>query len=73
MGRLVVSVSRHYTAVIDGVIRDTHNPSDRPTTIYSPNTPPNIIPKGAVLLSNGNGWAYSPERCVYGYWILKKD
>lgn len=26
-GRLVVSVSRHYTAVIDGVIHDTHDPS----------------------------------------------
>ena len=26
MGRLVVSLSRHYTAVIDGVIRDTYNP-----------------------------------------------
>jgi hypothetical protein len=25
-GRLVVSVSKHYTAVIDGVVRDTHNP-----------------------------------------------
>ena len=25
-GRLVVSVSRHYTAVIDGVIHDTHDP-----------------------------------------------
>jgi hypothetical protein len=27
MGRLVVSVSKHVTAVIDGVIRDTHDPS----------------------------------------------
>ena len=26
-GRLVVSVSKHYTAVIDGVIHDNHNPS----------------------------------------------
>jgi hypothetical protein len=25
-GRLVVSVSKHYTAVIDGVIHDTHDP-----------------------------------------------
>lgn len=25
-GRLVVAVSRHYTAVIDGVIHDTHDP-----------------------------------------------
>jgi hypothetical protein len=27
MGRLVVAVSKHYTAVIDGVIHDTHDPS----------------------------------------------
>jgi hypothetical protein len=26
-GRLVVSLSRHYTAVIDGIIHDTHDPS----------------------------------------------
>lgn len=26
-GRLVVAVSRHYTAVIDGVVHDTHDPS----------------------------------------------
>lgn len=26
-GRLVVAVSKHYTAVIDGVIRDTHDPT----------------------------------------------
>src|SRR4030095_4711476 len=26
MGRLIVSVSKHYTAVIDGVVRDMHDP-----------------------------------------------
>lgn len=26
MRRLIVSLSKHYTAVIDGVIYDTHNP-----------------------------------------------
>lgn len=26
-GRLVVGVSRHFTAVVDGVVRDTHDPS----------------------------------------------
>ena len=30
-GRLVVSVSRHVVAVIDGVIHDTHDPSRRGT------------------------------------------
>ena len=28
-GRLVVSLSRHFTAVIDGVIHDTFDPNDR--------------------------------------------
>jgi hypothetical protein len=41
-GNLVVSVSKHYTAVIDGVLHDTYDCS-----------------------RNGN-------RCVYGYYILKK-
>lgn len=31
MGRLIVSVSRHLTAVIDGVIHDTHDPSHNGT------------------------------------------
>jgi hypothetical protein len=69
-GRLVVAVSRHYTAVIDGVIHDTFDPTDRGTTIYSPGYPKDEIPKGARWLENGNGWAYSPERCVYGYWTF---
>ena len=69
-GRLVVAVSRHYTAVIDGVIHDTHNPSERGTTIYPPGYPQDQLPKGARWLENGNGWVYSPDRCVYGYWQL---
>ena len=70
MGRLIVRVSKHMTAVIDGVIHDTFNPSaDRGTTIYPPHTKPEDRPKGAVWLTNGNGWAYNPDRCVYGYWI----
>jgi len=67
MGRLVVRVSKHLCAVIDGVIHDTFDPSDRATTIYPLNTLENI-PAGAYRLENGNGWAYSPKRCVYGYW-----
>lgn len=71
-GFLVVRVSGHCTAVMDGVIYDTFNPSERGTTIYSPNYPKEELPKGARWLDNGNGWAYSPERCVYGYWKLLK-
>ena len=37
-GRLVVSVSKHLTAVIDGVIHDTHDPQ-RSTTFYEDNVP----------------------------------
>lgn len=33
MGRLIVSVSKHLTAVIDGVIHDTHDPQ-RATVFY---------------------------------------
>lgn len=69
VGRLVVSVSKHYTAVVDGVIHDTHNPSDRAPTIFPPNTPMSEMPKGVRPLENGNGWSYEPDRCVYGYWI----
>lgn len=69
MGRLVVSVSKHYTAVIDGVIYDTYDPSDRGATIYANGYPEDKLPKGAYKLENGEGWAYSPDRCVYGYYI----
>ena len=73
-GRLVVSVSKHYTAVIDGVIHDTTNPADdRGTTMYPLSTPQEYVPKAAVRLANGNGWAYTPERCVYGYWVPLHD
>lgn len=73
-GRIICNVSKHYVAVIDGVIHDTHNPSERGTTIYPPHTKLEDLPKGAYRLTypNGdphpNGWAYKPERCVYGYW-----
>jgi hypothetical protein len=52
-GKLIVSVSRHMTAVIDGVIHDTFNPS-RATVYYN---------------SDGESYAPSiRHRCVYGYW-----
>lgn len=70
-GRLVVAVSNHYTAVIDGEIRDTHDPRRGAlggVTIYPPSAPRDRVPGAATWLENGNGWAYAPERCVYGYW-----
>ena len=48
MGRLVVAVSKHYTAVIDGVIRDTFNPSR--TTIH--------VEEGSTRLSHRCVYGY---------------
>lgn len=56
-GRLVVAVSKHLTAMIDGVIHDTHDPRRGPTYWYKPNTNMEID-------------HVSPDRCVYGYYEL---
>jgi hypothetical protein len=53
VGRLIVAVSKHYTAVIDGEVHDTHDPQR--TTIEI----------GAV---EGVPYRKEYERCVYGYW-----
>jgi len=55
-GRLVVSVSKHYTAVIDQVIRDTHDPQ-RETHVEVWRL--GIFPERKIA-----------RRCVYGYWKL---
>jgi hypothetical protein len=52
MGRLIVSVSKHYTTVIDGVIHDTHDPQREAT----------VVPE------NGIDAPRIARRCVYGYW-----
>lgn len=52
-GRLIVSVSKHYTAVIDGVVHDTFDPQR--TTIE-------------IGVKNGEPYRKTFERCVYGYW-----
>lgn len=66
VGRLIVAVSKHLTCVIDGVIHDTFNPSDRGVTLYSPNS--SDVPLGAVRRDDGF-YVYAPDRCVYGYWF----
>lgn len=60
-GRLVVAVSKHYTAVIDGVVHDTHDPQR----------------EAHVMTFNGASSSDDPRvthsiqrRCVYGYWKL---
>jgi hypothetical protein len=55
MGRLVVRVSGHCTAVIDGVVNDTWNPQRETHLINTVNG----------VQSFGVG-----KRCVYGYWRL---
>lgn len=55
-GRLVVAVSKHLVAVIDGVIHDTSDPRRGPTYWYKP---------GTTEVDH-----VSPERCVYGYYAL---
>lgn len=54
-GRIVISVSKHYTAMVDGIIHDTHDPR-RPMVETTPSNPePRQI----------------ETRCVYGYWRIK--
>lgn len=53
MGNLVVSVSGHYTAVIDGIVHDTHDPQ---RTTHE------------IGVKNGVPYEGTFERCVYGYW-----
>lgn len=67
MGRLIVSVSRHYTAVIDGVIQDTYNPQREVTTFRQfPGWQTVDLKPGERR--NENGIFTTARRCVYGYW-----
>lgn len=66
MGRLIVAVSKHYCAVIDGIVHDIYDPQrevhcSRPLTAHEPIKPHEF--------THGDGWAHSIQRrCVYGYW-----
>lgn len=54
-GRLVVSISKHEVAVIDGVIHDIYDPNDRGVEMeWDPAT--------------GNMIDVTTDRCVYGYY-----
>lgn len=61
MGRLVVAVSKHYTAVIDGVIRDTFDPQ-RAAHVVTLN--------GATCSDDPRTTRSIQRRCVYGYWTF---
>lgn len=58
-GRLVVAVSKHYTAVLDGVVHDTHDPQ-RETRVMTFN--------GATSSDDPRVTNTIQRRCVYGYW-----
>ena len=70
-GRLIVALSRHYTAVIDGVIHDTYDPQREAwINVAGPHHPNGDREPIAALgeTKNVNGvWRLS-RRCVYGYW-----
>ena len=55
-GRLVVQVSKHLTALIDGVIHDTYDPRRGPIAYMKGSE------SGRAVVDH-----ISPERCVYGY------
>ena len=66
-GRLVVAVSKHYTAVVDGVIHDTHDPQ-REVAMFRQFPGWRIAPLKPGEQRNHNGIFTVARRCVYGYW-----
>jgi hypothetical protein len=52
-GRLIVAVSRHYTAVIDGAVHDTYDPQRHSVEIG---------------VKDGVPYRKEYDRCVYGFW-----
>lgn len=68
-GNLVVQVSRHSTAIINGVIRDTHDPQ-RESYMFRqfPGWQTAELKPGEYR--NINGIHTISRRCVYGYWKL---
>jgi hypothetical protein len=60
-GRLVVQVSKHLTAMVDGIIHDTHDPRRGPAAYMKGSE------SGIAVVDH-----ISPERCVYGYYTLER-
>lgn len=65
-GRLIAKLSKHYTAVIDGVIYDTHDPQREVHCIRPLSSGP--LKPGEWV--NENGVCSISRRCVYGYWTF---
>lgn len=75
-GRLVVSVSKHYTAVIDGVIHDNHDPRrDGGWTLYHLPHGSKAPAANAEFMERRGAhdiWKRKDGgRCVYGYWLFE--
>lgn len=66
-GRLVVSVSRHMTAVIDGDIHDTFDPRRDDSWSFEPDHGQELK-EGQGRNENGV-WTKIGGRCVYGYFV----
>lgn len=68
-GRLIVSLSRHYTAVIDGTVHDTFDPQRDKSWMFEPDHGQELK---ANQGRNQNGvWTEIGGRCVYGYWTFE--
>ena len=52
-GRIIARISRHYCAVIDGVLHDTHNCAQE---------------RSVTGMENGIPYSRTWKRAVYGYW-----
>lgn len=73
-GKIIVSLSRHYTAVVDGIIHDTFDPQrEMWINVAGPHHPDGdrdpIIALGET--KNANGVWRPSRRCVYGYWTYE--
>lgn len=73
-GRLIVAVSKHYTAVIDGTIHDTHDPQREASDEIWHRSLNYELAAGERVLDRfpdiGQMTVCRPigGRCVYGYW-----
>lgn len=65
-GRIIARVTKHLTAVLDGVIHDTYDPR-RDVHCTRPNDGTPLKP--GERINPGNGLVcWVERRCVYGYW-----
>lgn len=64
IGRIIVRLSKHLAAVIDGVIHDTHDPQREAHCVE----PDHGQPLKASQWRNENGICSIQRRCVYGYY-----